>query len=204
MKTSNNHIQKYALLKKILKKYGDMVLAFSGGKDSTLLLHVGVEVLGPERILAVTAVSPIRRKEEITLASELSQRLGVHHKVIHTREYMNPEFINDPDRRCLICKAELFGHMKRLAEEAGFKNLVDGTNLDDSRETRPTFEVARKYGIKWPLVEAAINTSDVMSLLEQMGLVDFIRPHYSCSAWEMDLKALAEKGRQIYTFSESE
>jgi len=170
-----------------------MVLAYSGGKDSTLLLYTAMEVLGPEHVVAVTAVSPIRRDEEKELASELGRRLGARHEVVLTREYLNQEFINNPDKRCFICKAELFGHLKRLADQVGFKNLVDGTNFDDSRENRPVFEVARRYGIKWPLAEAQIGTYGVKLLLEVVGLNDFVRPHYSCSAWDIDLMSIASK-----------
>jgi len=185
--------KKYEFLKSILKSYGDMVLAYSGGKDSTLLLYTAMEVLGPEHVVAVTAVSPIRRDEEKKLASELGRRLGIRHELVLTREYLNQEFINNPDKRCFICKAELFDHLKRLADQVGFKNLVDGTNLDDSRENRPVFEVARRYGIKWPLAEAQIGTYGVKLLLEVVGLNDFVRPHYSCSAWDIDLRSIASK-----------
>jgi len=186
-------LHKYILLKHILKSYGDMVLAYSGGKDSTLLLHAGVEVLGTEHVLAVTAVSPIRRNEEKRLASELGRRLGIRHEIVHTREYTNPEFVYNPEKRCFICKAELFESLRSFANEVSFKNLVDGTNFDDSRETRPVFEISRKYGIKWPLVEAEIGTQGVTFLLEHIGLKDFVRPHYSCSAWEIDLKNIPGK-----------
>jgi uncharacterized protein len=183
--------KKYELLKSILKSYGDIVLAYSGGKDSTLLLYTAMEVLGPEHVVAVTAVSPIRRDEEKKLVSELGRRLGTRHEVVHTKEYMNQEFINNPEKRCFICKTELFDHLKRFADQVGFKTLVDGTNLDDSKEARPVFEIARKYGIKWPLAEAEIGTYGVKLLLEVVGLKDFVRPHYSCSAWEIDLRSIA-------------
>jgi uncharacterized protein len=183
--------KKYELLKNILKSYGDIVLAYSGGKDSTLLLYTAMEVLGPEHVVAVTAVSPIRRDEEKKLASELGRRLGTRHEVVLTREYMNQEFINNPEKRCFICKTELFDHLKIFADQFGFKTLVDGTNLDDSKEARPVFEIARKYGIKWPLAEAEIGTYGVKLLLEVVGLNDFVRPHYSCSAWEIDLRSIA-------------
>ena len=186
-------LHKYTHLKSILKSYGNMVLAYSGGKDSTLLLHAGVEVLGAERVLAVTAVSPIRRDEERKLASELGMGFGIRHEVVHTKEYINTEFIYNPARRCFICKTELFENLKRFADEVNFKNLVDGTNFDDSKENRAVFEISRKYGIKWPLAEAEIGTPGVKLLLEYVGLKDFVRPHYSCSAWEIDLKSIAEK-----------
>lgn len=186
-------LQKYAHLKSILESYGNMVLAFSGGKDSTLLLHAGVEVLGPEHVLAVTAVSPIRREEEKKLASELGMRLGIRHELVYTKEYINTEFIHNPERRCFICKTELFENLKRYADEVSFPNLVDGTNFDDSKENRSVFQIARRYGIKWPLAEAEIGTPGVKLLLEYVGLKNFVRPHYSCSAWGIDLKSIAEK-----------
>ncbi len=182
---------KLILLEEIIFGYGSAVLAFSGGKDSSLLLKVCVDVLGADRVLAATAVSPIRRPDELKTAEGLARTLGARHALIATREYKNPEFVENVERRCFICKEELFGEMKRLAEKGGYAHLVDGTNLDDAEERRPAFEVARKFGVRWPLVEAKIGASDVEALLRLSGFGDLVRPHYSCSAWDIDLRDLA-------------
>jgi uncharacterized protein len=188
----NAQREKFAHLREIIKKYNSVVLAFSGGKDSALVLYTGAEVLGTEKILAVTAVSPIRRAEEIELALEFSQKLKVNHQLVYTKEFLHPDFINKPKERCLICKDELFSHLERLREKMGFQNIADGTNFDDIKENRPVFAISEKYGVKWPLVEAKVATSDVESLLLSLKLKEFVRPHYSCSASKLGRKRLLE------------
>lgn len=183
--------RKLARLEEIIAGYGSVALAFSGGKDSSLLLKVCIDALGRDGILAVTAVSPIRRPGELRTARDLARSLKARHALVYTREYKNPEFVANAERRCFICKEELFGEMKLLAEEGGYAHLVDGTNLDDVEERRPTFAVARKYGVRWPLVDAEIGASDVEALLRKSGLGGLVRPHYSCSAWDIDLRNLA-------------
>ena len=178
--------QKLALLKEVIRGYGDMVLAFSGGKDSTLLIFIGSQVLKRDKLVAVTAVSPVKRDEERVLAESLCLRLGITHRVVYTNEYRNPEFIKHPERRCLICKEELFKNLREISLEVKLKNIADGTSCDDIQKERAIDSVSRRYGIKWPLVEAGIGTSDVMALLKQAGLEDYIRPHYtSCKPWEI-------------------
>ena len=183
--------EKFACLREIIKKYNSVVLAFSGGKDSLLVLYTAVRVLGKEKLLAVTAVSPIRRTKDIQSALELGQWLKVNHQLVYTKEFLHPHFIK-PKERCLLCKEELFGHLERLREKMGFQNIADGTNLDDSKEDRPVFAISEKYGVRWPLVEAGIGTSDVEALLLSLGLKEFVRPHYSCSASKLGRKRLLQ------------
>ena len=183
--------EKFARLQEIIGRYDSAVLALSGGKDSALVLFAANEALGKENILAVTALSPIRRAEDIWLASKLGQSLKIDHRLVYTKEVHHPHFI-DPERRCLICKDELFGRLERLRGERGFRKIADGTNLDDSREERPVFAISKKYGIRWPLVEAEIYGSDAESLLLSLGLKEFVRPHYSCSASRLGRKRLLE------------
>jgi uncharacterized protein len=183
---ASNINQKFAVLKDIIRSYGDMVLAFSGGKDSTLLLATGIQVLDVNKLVAVTAVSPIKREEERGLAADLCSKLGVIHRIVYTNEYKNPEFIKNPKKRCLVCKEELYRNLREISLSACFKNLVEGTNCEDIKKDRPIDEVAQRYGINRPLVEARMVTSDVVTILGQMGLEDYIRPHYtSCKPWEI-------------------
>ncbi len=173
-------------LSQILAGYGEMVLAFSGGKDSSLLLAIGSEVIEPDRLVAVTAVSPIKREEELSWASKLGRKLGVDHVVIHTTEYQNPVFINQPSQRCQICKQELYDNMARIAAGRNIANLVDGANFEDTTKPRPVDEIAALNSIKQPLIEAELSSADVSLLLEHMGLKEYIRPHHSsCKPWEI-------------------
>lgn len=183
---ADNIAQKLSLLKDILRNYGDMILAFSGGKDSTLLLAVGVQVLDISKLVAVTAVSPIKREEEQGLATKLCSKLGVTHRIVHINEYKNPEFTKYPEKRCLICKEELYRNLREISLNSCLNNLVEGTNYDDINKERSIDKVAQKYSIKQPLVEAGMVTSDTVTILCQMGLEDYIRPHYtSCKPWEI-------------------
>ncbi len=186
LKDVDNIEHKLNLLKEIIRAYGDMVLAFSGGKDSTLLLAVGAQVLDSNKLVAVTAVSPIKREEERDLATALCSKMGINHRIIETNEYKNPAFIKYPKQRCLICKEELYRNMRELALNTHLSHLIEGTNCDDIKRARPIDELAHKYGIRRPLVEVGVITSDVMTILNQMGLEDYIRPHYtSCKPWEI-------------------
>lgn len=175
---------KYSRLLEILRGYGSCALAFSAGEDSSLLLKAGVEALGVRAIIPVTAVSPIRRAGERKLASALAESLGARLELVYTKEYLDPGFTGFGQERCFICKAALYEGLGKIARDRGLEALIDGTNVDDAAEERQVFAVARRYGIKWPLVEAGLTTGDVEGLLEIKGLSEYIRPHYSCSADE--------------------
>jgi uncharacterized protein len=178
--------RKLSLLKNIISSYGNMVLAFSGGKDSTLLLAVGAQVLNSSKIVAVTAVSPIKREEERNLATALCSKMGINHWIIQTNEYKNPEFIKYPKKRCLICKEELYRSMREVLLATHLSHLIEGTNCDDIKKKRPVDKLSQKYGIRRPLIEAGVITSDIMTILDQMGLKNYIRPHHtSCKPWEI-------------------
>jgi uncharacterized protein len=183
---ADNINQKLSLLKDVIRSYGDMVLAFSGGKDSTLLLAVGAQVLELDKLVAVTAISPIKREEEQGLAVKLCSKLGIDHRIVHTGEYKNPEFIKYPKKRCLICKEELYRNLREISLNTCLNNLVEGTNYNDIKQDRPIDKVAERYGIKRPLVETGMVTHDVVAILGHIGLEEYIKPHYtSCKPWEI-------------------
>ncbi|UCG54937.1 MAG: hypothetical protein JSV32_01575 [Dehalococcoidia bacterium] len=186
LKDADNIDRKLDLLKDIIRSYGDMVLAFSGGKDSTLLLTIGAQVLDSSKLVAVTAVSPIKREEERELATALCSKMEINHRIIETNEYKNPEFIKYPKKRCLICKEELYRSMREVSHNTRLSHLIEGTNCDDIKKERPVDKLAQKYDIRRPLVEAGITTFDILTILDQMGLKNYIRPHYtSCKPWEI-------------------
>lgn len=179
------------LLKEVICGYRKFILAFSGGKDSTLVLKVGIDVLGRDNIIAVTARSPIRKREELERAEEIARLLQARHMFVYTKEHEHPEFaIVEQQRQCMVCKEILFHHLKGVADQSGFPNLVDGTNYDDWQEERPVFKIREKFDVRGPLVEARITSKEVSSILKAYNLPNWSQPHYSCSKDEIDLSEL--------------
>lgn len=162
------------------------MLGFSGGKDSTLVLKIGIDILGRDNIIAVTAKSPIRRREELERAEKIASLLQARHTFVQTQEYSHPEFATSM-RQCIVCKEILFRHLKDIADQYDFLNVVDGTNYDDWLEEREVFKIQEKFNIKRPLVEARITSKEIRSLLKTYNLPNWNHPHYSCSKDEMDI-----------------
>jgi len=172
---------KFQNLKKILSEMDSVLVAYSGGVDSTLVLRVANEVLG-SRVLAVTAESSVYPSEELEQAEALAQNLGVRHKIIETQELSNPKFVNNPQNRCYWCKRELFAELINIARKNNLKHVLDGTNLDDMDDFRPGMKAAHEFGIRSPLKEAAFTKEDIRSLSKHLGLPIWDKPSLPCLA----------------------
>ena len=172
---------KFQNLKKILSEMDSVLVAYSGGVDSTLVLRVANEVLG-SRVLAVTAESSVYPSEELEQAEALAQNLGVRHKIIETQELSNPKFVNNPQNRCYWCKRELFGELASIAGENDLKYVLDGTNLDDLNDFRPGMKAAHEFGVRSPLREAAFTKEDIRSVSKRLGLPIWDKPSLPCLA----------------------
>jgi len=160
---------------------GKVLVAYSGGVDSTLLLKVASDVLGTG-VLAVIAGSETYPEAEVRGAVALAKALGVRHKVIHTREIENPDFTKNPPLRCFYCKQELFSKLKKIAEKAGIAHVLDGQNVDDMGDFRPGAKAGKQLGIRSPLKEAGLTKDEIRRLSKRFGLPTWNKPSLACLA----------------------
>ncbi len=189
---------KYTLLKDSLIRMGSAVIAFSGGVDSTLLLRVARDVL-KDKVLAVTASSETTPRHEMADALRLAKEFGANHLVIESDEMLLPEFVNNPEHRCYVCKKGRFAAMIDLARKTGFAGVADGSNLDDDADYRPGMIAVRELGVKSPLFEAGLTKDEIRQLSKDLGLSTWDKPSYACLASRIPYGSpiTAEKLRQV-------
>lgn len=174
-------MDKLEQLKNLLKSYSSALVAYSGGVDSTFLAVVSHQVLA-ERSLAVTAVSATYPEDQLNEARAIAAQFGFHHQIIHTNEYEEPNFVSNPPDRCYYCKLALLNDLRRLADEKGFREVLDGANLDDLADYRPGHRAVQEVGVRSPLREAGMTKADIREYSRQMSLPTWNKPAYACLA----------------------
>ena len=148
--------RKYLLLQTVLRKLDRVLIAFSGGVDSSFLLKAAIETLGRENVYAVIARSETYPEREIKDAVKLAKKLKARFEVIKTCELKDRKFVKNPVNRCYYCKHELFSKLKAIAKKNSISAVLDGANYDDRLDFRPGSVAGKELGIKSPLKEAKI------------------------------------------------
>lgn len=176
---SANTQQKIDKLQSILAEMESVVIAFSGGVDSTFLLKVAYDVL-KDKALAVTATSSTYPSRELEEAKQLAGQIGAPHIIVPSEELDIEGFTQNPPNRCYYCKRELFTKLLQVAQEHGIKYVADGSNADDLKDHRPGMQAARELGVRSPLQEAGLRKDDIRQLSRVLGLPTWDKPSLAC------------------------
>ncbi len=196
--SSNDLKRKVQKLEETIASLGRIVLAYSGGADSTLLLRFSKEILGNE-VIAITASSQIIPQKEIEEAKKLAEEIGTNHRIISLRPLQNANFVANPPERCYYCKYELCACLQQIADREGALSVADGTNEDDTKDYRPGQRAASEWGVRSPLAEAGLTKEDIRILSRSLNLPTWNKPSKACLASRISYgqEITAEKLKRI-------
>ncbi len=178
---------------------GPVLVAFSGGVDSSVALITATLALGKDMVIAVTAISPTYPEEDFKWAKKIADLIGVRHLLIETDELADPNFTRNPPERCYFCKKSLIAQLIRFAKVHGARIIVDGTNASDLGSHRPGYLALREAGIRSPLAEIGLTKDEVRALAKALRLPNWDKPSMACLASRIPYgePITAEKLRRI-------
>ena len=172
--------QKLSNLKQKIQALKQVVVAFSGGVDSTFLLKVCMDVLGRDNVLAVTARSEAISEKEFIESQSLANLLNARQKIIESEELSIPGISDNPPERCYFCKRHLFNKFSAIAREQGYDFVVEGSNFSDTEDFRPGMVAIQELGILSPLKEVGLTKDEIRKASKEMGLPTWNKPSYAC------------------------
>jgi uncharacterized protein len=173
--------EKFTQLKNIISEMKSVVVAYSGGVDSTLLLKIAHDTL-KNHAIAVTANSPLYPNSELIEAKEITKSFGIKHIIITSDELKIPNFAKNPKNRCYLCKKALFSELKNIAKKYGIKYILDGSNATDTLDFRPGIDAAKEFGVRSPLKEVGLTKDEIRRLSKDLGLPTYNKPAKACLA----------------------
>lgn len=173
-------VNKLEKLRDLLTRMEKVVVAYSGGVDSAFLLRVAVDTLGIPNVRAILAMSATYPSREYQKALDTAAGMGVAVEIIYTKEADDPRFFNNPVDRCYFCKHELFSRIGEFIAEGDFRNMVDGSNVDDLSDHRPGKKALQENGVHSPLQEAGLTKAEIRELSRNMGLPTWDKDALAC------------------------
>jgi uncharacterized protein len=172
-------LTKLEQMRAIMHECGSVLVAYSGGVDSALVMAVAHRELG-EKALACIGISPSYPVREMRDAVKLAEALGVPYRLVNTEEYLDPNYAANPNNRCYFCKSELHNQLKEILVAEGWGVVLDGNNASDVGDYRPGMQAARERGVRSPLLEANIAKAEVRALAHHLGLPIWDKPAMAC------------------------
>ena len=170
---------KYDAICAEIRRFGKVIVAFSGGVDSSLVAYIANQELG-EKALAVTSASSSLKRSDLNLTKELAESWSLNHKVIITDELTKSEYKNNPINRCFHCKSSLYTSLESIASELGYDTVLNGTNIDDLGDHRPGLIAAKNFDVRSPLCDAKMTKQDIRDLANYLGMSNANKPQAAC------------------------